>query len=203
MPGKEAQIRSSAGWPGACFGIRRGAEKKAGFPVHRPGDGSSAARAAAAFDETGAPGDCLDALRADPALARRDAARAAGAASGARRSCCSAASASPSRSMPRAAIPSASSPSTSCRACWRRRNGSTSPRGLTQRVQALNAFIHDVYHEREILRAGLVPAELVLHERRLPPRRCRISIRRSASTPMSPASTSCASGARRFLRARG
>ncbi len=35
--------------------------------------------------------------------------------------------------------------------------------GLEQRVKALNAFIHDVYHERNILRAGLVPAELVLH----------------------------------------
>ena len=36
-------------------------------------------------------------------------------------------------------------------------------RGLTQRVKALNAFVHDVYHEREILLAGKVPARLVLH----------------------------------------
>lgn len=36
-------------------------------------------------------------------------------------------------------------------------------RGLEQRVRALNAFIHDVYHEQEILRAGRIPAELVLH----------------------------------------
>ena len=35
-------------------------------------------------------------------------------------------------------------------------------RGLEQRVKALNAFIHDVYHEREILRAGRVPEQLVL-----------------------------------------
>jgi uncharacterized circularly permuted ATP-grasp superfamily protein len=34
--------------------------------------------------------------------------------------------------------------------------------GLTQRVKALNAFIDDIYHEREIIRAGKVPAELVL-----------------------------------------
>ncbi len=34
--------------------------------------------------------------------------------------------------------------------------------GLTQRVKALNAFIDDVYHEREIIRAGKVPSELVL-----------------------------------------
>jgi uncharacterized circularly permuted ATP-grasp superfamily protein len=36
-------------------------------------------------------------------------------------------------------------------------------RGLTQRVSALNRFIHDVYHGQEILKAGVVPAEQVLH----------------------------------------
>ncbi len=36
-------------------------------------------------------------------------------------------------------------------------------RGLTQRVRALNAFIGDVYHGRDILRAGRVPEHLVLH----------------------------------------
>ena len=35
-------------------------------------------------------------------------------------------------------------------------------RGLEQRVRALNAFIKDVYHGREILRAGVVPEALVL-----------------------------------------
>jgi uncharacterized circularly permuted ATP-grasp superfamily protein len=35
-------------------------------------------------------------------------------------------------------------------------------RGLEQRVRALNLFIHDVYHERRILKDGTVPAELVL-----------------------------------------
>jgi len=34
--------------------------------------------------------------------------------------------------------------------------------GLTQRVSALNRFIHDVYHGQEILKAGIVPAEQVL-----------------------------------------
>ncbi|MGF6724449.1 putative circularly permuted ATP-grasp superfamily protein [Paraburkholderia sp. GAS41] len=33
--------------------------------------------------------------------------------------------------------------------------------GLRQRVQALNLFIHDVYHDRDIVRAGIVPAEQV------------------------------------------
>ncbi|HTC19115.1 MAG TPA: circularly permuted type 2 ATP-grasp protein, partial [Stellaceae bacterium] len=36
-------------------------------------------------------------------------------------------------------------------------------RGLMQRVKALNAFIHDVYHEREIFHAGKIPAALILH----------------------------------------
>jgi uncharacterized circularly permuted ATP-grasp superfamily protein len=35
--------------------------------------------------------------------------------------------------------------------------------GLVQRVTALNRFLHDVYHDQEILRAGLVPRELVLN----------------------------------------
>jgi uncharacterized circularly permuted ATP-grasp superfamily protein len=35
-------------------------------------------------------------------------------------------------------------------------------RGLRQRVTALNAFVHDVYHAQEIIRAGIVPADQVL-----------------------------------------
>ena len=35
--------------------------------------------------------------------------------------------------------------------------------GLRQRVKALNHFIHDVYHEQRILKAGLVPTEQVLN----------------------------------------
>jgi uncharacterized circularly permuted ATP-grasp superfamily protein len=34
--------------------------------------------------------------------------------------------------------------------------------GLRQRVEALNRFVHDVYHEQDILRAGVIPAEQVL-----------------------------------------
>lgn len=34
--------------------------------------------------------------------------------------------------------------------------------GVIQRVKALNAFLHDVYHEQEILKAGKLPADLVL-----------------------------------------
>lgn len=35
-------------------------------------------------------------------------------------------------------------------------------RGIRQRVQALNAFLHDIYHEQHILKAGIIPAEQVL-----------------------------------------
>ena len=35
-------------------------------------------------------------------------------------------------------------------------------RGLTQRVAALNAFLHDLYHERAIIAAGIIPAGLLL-----------------------------------------
>lgn len=34
-------------------------------------------------------------------------------------------------------------------------------RGLRQRVQALNAFLEDVYHQRRIIREGIVPADLI------------------------------------------
>ena len=34
--------------------------------------------------------------------------------------------------------------------------------GLKQRVRTLNAFIHDVYHDQNILKAGVVPAEHIL-----------------------------------------
>lgn len=35
-------------------------------------------------------------------------------------------------------------------------------KGLIQRVQALNLFLHDVYHDQKILKAGVVPTEQVL-----------------------------------------
>ncbi len=34
-------------------------------------------------------------------------------------------------------------------------------RGIRQRVRAINAFLHDIYHRQEILRAGRVPVELI------------------------------------------
>jgi uncharacterized circularly permuted ATP-grasp superfamily protein len=42
-------------------------------------------------------------------------------------------------------------------------------RGLTQRMAALNAFLHDVYHDQHIVREGLVPRELVLSSKHFRP----------------------------------
>ncbi len=39
---------------------------------------------------------------------------------------------------------------------WRRLSA-----GIEQRVQALNAFMYDIYHRQEIIRAGIIPEELV------------------------------------------
>jgi uncharacterized circularly permuted ATP-grasp superfamily protein len=35
-------------------------------------------------------------------------------------------------------------------------------KGVRQRVSALNRFLHDIYHEQDILKAGVIPAEQVL-----------------------------------------
>ncbi len=34
-------------------------------------------------------------------------------------------------------------------------------RGIEQRVRAINAFLHDIYHRQEIVRAGRVPADMI------------------------------------------
>ena len=41
--------------------------------------------------------------------------------------------------------------------------------GLAQRVKALNAFLHDVYHDQDILRAGVVPREQILNNAQFRP----------------------------------
>lgn len=35
--------------------------------------------------------------------------------------------------------------------------------GLRQRVKALNAFLHDIYHDQEILKAGRIPSDKILN----------------------------------------
>ena len=37
--------------------------------------------------------------------------------------------------------------------------------GLHQRIKAINLFLYDVYHDRRILREGVVPEELVLNSK--------------------------------------
>ncbi|MCG6902410.1 MAG: circularly permuted type 2 ATP-grasp protein [Rhodobacter sp.] len=34
-------------------------------------------------------------------------------------------------------------------------------RGIEQRVRAINAFLHDIYHRQEIIRAGRIPVEMI------------------------------------------
>jgi uncharacterized circularly permuted ATP-grasp superfamily protein len=41
--------------------------------------------------------------------------------------------------------------------------------GLRQRVKALNAFLHDIYHAQEILKAGHIPSEQVLNNAQFRP----------------------------------
>ena len=49
-------------------------------------------------------------------------------------------------------------------------------RGLAQRVTALNRFLHDVYHDQDILRAGLVPREQVEHNSQFRPQMMGVDI---------------------------
>jgi uncharacterized circularly permuted ATP-grasp superfamily protein len=41
--------------------------------------------------------------------------------------------------------------------------------GLVQRVTALNRFIHDVYHDQEIIKAGLIPADQIFQNAQFRP----------------------------------
>ena len=43
-------------------------------------------------------------------------------------------------------------------------------RGLKQRVRALNMFLRDIYHGRDVLRANIVPDDLIFRTRCFGPR---------------------------------
>lgn len=47
---------------------------------------------------------------------------------------------------------------------WRRLEA-----GIEQRVKALNAFMYDIYHRQEILKAGRIPEELIVHNKAFVP----------------------------------
>ena len=49
-------------------------------------------------------------------------------------------------------------------------------KGLVQRVTALNRFIHDVYHDQEIIKAGLVPAEQILKNAQFRPEMMGVAV---------------------------
>jgi uncharacterized circularly permuted ATP-grasp superfamily protein len=49
-------------------------------------------------------------------------------------------------------------------------------KGLAQRVTALNRFIHDVYHDQEILKAGIVPTEQVLQNAQFRPQMMGVNV---------------------------
>ena len=66
--------------------------------------------------------------------------------------------------------------------------------GLKQRIRALNRFVHDVYHEQEILRDGIVPRRLVVLARALPARGRR---HRRAARPVHPRRRAATSSAAR------
>ena len=48
--------------------------------------------------------------------------------------------------------------------------------GLWQRVKALNAFLHDIYHEQEILKSGRLPPEQVLRNAQFRPEMIGIDV---------------------------
>jgi len=49
-------------------------------------------------------------------------------------------------------------------------------KGLVQRVTALNRFIHDVYHDQEILKAGVIPREQVLQNAQFRPEMMGVNV---------------------------
>jgi uncharacterized circularly permuted ATP-grasp superfamily protein len=50
--------------------------------------------------------------------------------------------------------------------------------GLRQRVTALNRFIHDVYHDQDMIRAGLIPQDLILRNAQYRPEMKGVSVPR-------------------------
>ena len=117
---------------------------------------------AAAFDEmNGTDGLTRPAYQELGRLARPGPAETSCSSAGARRSFCSAASASPSRSTARPnsterLIPFDVIPRVLAANEWE-----TVKRGLEQRTKAINLYIKDIYSKREVLRAGIVPDDLV------------------------------------------
>ena len=48
--------------------------------------------------------------------------------------------------------------------------------GLVQRVNALNRFVHDVYHDQEIVKAGIVPREQIMNNAQFRPEMVGVNV---------------------------
>jgi uncharacterized circularly permuted ATP-grasp superfamily protein len=48
-------------------------------------------------------------------------------------------------------------------------------RGIEQRVRAINAFLHDIYHRQEIIKAGRIPKEMIARNEAFEPRMIGVS----------------------------
>ena len=66
-------------------------------------------------------------------------------------------------------------------------------RGIKQRARALNAFLHDIYHRQEILKAGRVPEKLILNNSAFCPEMMGLDPARGAAGTV--AATGAATGA--------
>ncbi|MBS0453561.1 MAG: circularly permuted type 2 ATP-grasp protein [Proteobacteria bacterium] len=53
---------------------------------------------------------------------------------------------------------------------------SSMEKGLAQRVNALNRFIHDVYHDQEIIKAGIIPAEQIRNNAQFRPEMMGVNV---------------------------
>jgi len=49
-------------------------------------------------------------------------------------------------------------------------------KGLRQRVQTVNTFLHDIYHDKEIIKAGIIPSEKVLENSEYRPEMCGVAV---------------------------
>ena len=49
-------------------------------------------------------------------------------------------------------------------------------KGLVQRVTALNRFLHDVYHDQEIVKAGVIPAEQIFQNEQFRPEMIGVNV---------------------------
>src|ERR1700754_5204380 len=58
-------------------------------------------------------------------------------------------------------------------------------KGLVQRVTALNRFLHDVYHDQEIIKAGIIPAEQILNNAQFRPEMMGVNVPHNAYSNIS------------------